>query len=192
MAACSRVLVTLPAVDAKVNPWPPGRSRRVLSALARAVQRSAEARRTDGEKYMTVVDEALEPAPPDTLDDPRLENLLRRFGEALSAGDVQGVARCWAVPALILDGPAALAATSAAEIENAFRHAIDWYRSRGLVSTRPKLERAARLSDHVAAVDVRWPAFDARGVERMSERSHYLVQIGDDGQPRIRVALSRG
>jgi hypothetical protein len=38
---------------------------------------------------------------------------------------------------------------------------------------------------------VRWPAFDAAGTERASERSHYILRLGYDGQPRIRVALTR-
>ena len=69
--------------------------------------------------------------------------------------------------------------------------AIEWYRSRGVVSTRPELEHVDMLSDRIAAVDVRWPALDAFGRETASERSHYIVQQGSDDRVRIRVALAR-
>jgi hypothetical protein len=47
------------------------------------------------------------------------------------------------------------------------------------------------LSETLAAVDVRWPAFDASGQEKSSERSHYILRLGTDGQAYIRVALTR-
>jgi len=68
---------------------------------------------------------------------------------------------------------------------------LDWYRSRGLVSTKAELERVDMLSERLAAVDVRWPAFDASGQEKSSERSHYILRLGTDGQAYIRVALTR-
>lgn len=66
-----------------------------------------------------------------------------------------------------------------------------WLLSRGLVATRPEIQRTEVLSDTLVAVEVRWPSFDAAGAERSSERSHYILQLGKDGQLRIRVALTR-
>lgn len=54
-----------------------------------------------------------------------------------------------------------------------------------------QLERVEALSATLAAVDVTWLAVDATGSEPSRERSHYLLPLGDDGQPRIRVALTR-
>jgi len=45
--------------------------------------------------------------------------------------------------------------------------------------------------ERIAAVDVRWPAFDRAGVEKFSEHSYYILRLGDDGQPRIRAAITR-
>jgi hypothetical protein len=59
------------------------------------------------------------------------------------------------------------------------------------MSTRPELERVEMLTDTLASVDVRWPAYDASGTEISSERSHYIIHLGQDGQLRIRVALTR-
>jgi hypothetical protein len=42
----------------------------------------------------------------------------------------------------------------------------------------------------LTAVDVRWPAFDEAGEEKVSERSHYILRLGDDGNHRIQVALT--
>lgn len=47
------------------------------------------------------------------------------------------------------------------------------------------------LSERLASVDVRWPSFDTSGIEKSSERSHYIVQLGTGEQARIRVALTR-
>jgi hypothetical protein len=125
------------------------------------------------------------------VDSDKISQLLERLGRTLSAGDLRGVSSCFELPAVFLsdDGATILADTS--QLEKVFAQASDWYRSRGLVSTRPELERVDRLSEMLAAVDVRWPAFDASGQEKSSERSHYILQIGKDGQVRIRVALTR-
>ena len=59
------------------------------------------------------------------------------------------------------------------------------------MTTRPELERIEMLTERMAAVDVRWPSFDASGAEQASERSHYIVHMGDDGEMRLRVTLTR-
>lgn len=92
---------------------------------------------------------------------------------------------------MILSDEGAAVLAEANQIENLFAGATEWYRSQGLVSTKPELERVDMLSEKLASVDVRWPAFDGSGQEKSSERSHYILQIGQDGQVRIRVALTR-
>jgi hypothetical protein len=92
---------------------------------------------------------------------------------------------------MILSDDGATIITDASELEKSFAQATEWYRSRGIVSTRPVLERVDMLSEKLAAVDVRWPAFDSSGQEKSSERSHYILRLGSDGQVHIRVALTR-
>ena len=64
-------------------------------------------------------------------------------------------------------------------------------------ATRYPLERMAtdigftHVRGRLASVDVRWTSFDAAGAERTNEHSHYILWLGDDGQLRIRVALTR-
>jgi hypothetical protein len=50
---------------------------------------------------------------------------------------------------------------------------------------------AEMLSETLASVDVRWPAYDSDNKEKSSERSHYILQLGQGGQVCIRVALTR-
>lgn len=76
------------------------------------------------------------------------------------------------------------------EIEKLMNQASESYRAKGIVATKPHIEQIEMLSDKLAAVDVRWPSLDASGNEKASERSHYIVQLGEDG-PHIRVALTR-
>jgi hypothetical protein len=121
----------------------------------------------------------------------KIRALLERLGQALSAGDLRGTSSCWEVPAVVLSDEGATVLADASQVEKLFAGATEWYRSRGLVSTRPELQGVDVLSERLTAVDVRWPAFDASGQEKSSERSHYILQVGKDGEVRIRVALTR-
>jgi hypothetical protein len=121
----------------------------------------------------------------------KIKIFLEAYGAALSAGDLPMVSSCWAVPALVISDQGAIAVTSSHEVEAFFAQGIEYYRSQGLVSTRPELERFETLSETLVSVDVRWPSFDNSGEEKASERSHYILQLGGDGGPQIRVALTR-
>ena len=125
------------------------------------------------------------------MDSDKIKQLLERLGRTLSAGDLRGVSSCFEVPGLFLSDDGATVLADASQLEKLFAQATEWYRARGLVSTKPELERVDVLSQKLAAVDVRWPAFDALGQEKSSERSHYIVRLGTDGQVYIRVALTR-
>jgi hypothetical protein len=120
-----------------------------------------------------------------------VEEMLQRLSTALSEGDVKGIASCWSVPALVLSDQGTIAVSSLQQVQEFFKQATEWYHQQGLMSTRGELERFDKLSERLAEVDVRWPAFDAEGVEKSSESSHYIVGLDNDGQPRIRVALTR-
>ena len=121
----------------------------------------------------------------------QISQLLEQLGQALSAGDLHKASTYWRVPTLVLSDDGATAVSDTREIEEFFSQAADWYHLQGIVSTRPEIERVDMLSEKLAAVDVRWPSFDASGKEKSSERSHYIVQLAEDGQVRIRVALAR-
>jgi hypothetical protein len=125
------------------------------------------------------------------VDSDKIRQLLERLGRTLSAGDLQGVSSCFEVPAVFLSDDGVTILADAGELEEFFAQATGWYRSRGLVSTKPELERVDMLSERLAAVDVRCPAFDVLGQEKSSERSHYILRLGTNGQAYVRVALTR-
>ncbi|WP_147373841.1 hypothetical protein [Massilia cavernae] len=85
----------------------------------------------------------------------------------------------------------AIVITDYPQIETFFAQAAQWYHSQGVASTRPDIERSEALSDGVFSVDVRWPGFDEAGVEKLSERSRYIVRRDAGGRPRIQVAMAR-
>jgi pimeloyl-ACP methyl ester carboxylesterase len=125
-----------------------------------------------------------------TLNETRVHQLLERFSAALSAQNVQDFAACWETPAVFLSDEGARVFRDKAQIEQMFGKAGDAWRSQGITSARPEIERTERLSETLAEVDVRWTAVDAAGNEKWSEHTHYIIHYGKDGEPRIQVALS--
>lgn len=117
--------------------------------------------------------------------------MLESYGQALGDGKFDVIANSWAVPALVLSDQGALLISDIREVEQFFTGASQWYRQQGIVSTRPEIVHKEVLSEHLVAVDVRWPSFDAAGNEKMSELSHYILELGADNQLRFRVALTR-
>lgn len=124
------------------------------------------------------------------VDREQIERSLERIGEAISARDPAAVADCWEVPALVISDEGTIPVTDRAQIEGFFAQAIEAYNAQGLVATRPELQQAVALTGRLTAVDVRWPSFDEAGVERSTERSHYILRLGDDGRHRVQVALT--
>ena len=120
-----------------------------------------------------------------------IRKFLEALGNALTAGDLDALSKCWDVPAMLLSDQSSVVINSASQIRRSFSHAVHWYRSQGLVSTKPEIQKLEQLTEALCAVDVRWPAFDTAGVEKSSERSHYIIKVTAGDEPRICVALSR-
>jgi hypothetical protein len=125
------------------------------------------------------------------MDKAKTEQLLERLGQALSAGDLKGISNCWAFPALFLSDDDTIVLASASQLEQIVAQAREWYRKQDIASTKPELERVDLLSENLISVDVRWPSYDASGKEKASERSHYILQLGNDEQMHIRLGLTR-
>lgn len=125
------------------------------------------------------------------MDESHIREFLERLGRALSSGDLDGVVDCWEVPALVLSDEGVVPVTGLGEVRGFFAGAAEWYRSQGLVTTRPEAIRVERLSEKLSAVDVRWPGFDAEGIRKATERSYYILRAGEDGRPHIRLAVTR-
>jgi len=125
------------------------------------------------------------------MNEDQIRRLLERYGHAMSVGDLAGILSCWELPALALYDEGGILLANAGELERFFTRVIASYRSQGLLATRPQIERTEGLTDRLAAVDVRWPSFDEAGVERSSERTHYILWLGEDGQLYIKVGIPR-
>src|SRR5262245_33477253 len=120
-----------------------------------------------------------------------IKKFLEALGNALTAGDLDAVSKCWDIPAILLSDQGSVVINSPSQIRRSFSHAVQWYRSQGIVSTKPEIQKLEQLTEGLCAVDVRWPAFDAAGVEKSSERSRYIIKVTSSDQPCICVALSR-
>jgi hypothetical protein len=134
---------------------------------------------------------AITPEEDRIMDRNKIRELVERLGQAISSGDFKGVSRCWGFPPLIFLSEEGATVSDAGEMEKLFAQAAEGYKKQGIVSTKPKIERVEDLNETLAATDVRWASMDASGSEKASERSHYIVQLGKDGEARIRVALTR-
>lgn len=127
------------------------------------------------------------------MSDPRPDVLefLERYGEALGAGDLESIVDCWGIPALVLSDRGLQPVTASKEVEAFFEAAVARHRSRGLVSTRPEVERVEPISRTLLSVDVRWSNLDAEGIEKSSVGWRYVLRAPGDGRPRIHVAVMK-
>jgi hypothetical protein len=121
----------------------------------------------------------------------QVRQFLEGYGQALSTGNLDEIAACWSIPALVLADAGAVAVSDRAQVAQFFAQAVEWYRAQGLVSTTPRLERIEPMGERLAAVGVRWSARDATGAEQSGEHSYYIVRQEEDGRLGIQVALTR-
>ena len=114
---------------------------------------------------------------------------LDRYAEALAAGDLAGVAACYALPALVVGDAGAIPVTEPAQVEAAFAGAADAYRSQGLVGIRPELRAVDPLTANLTLVDVSWAYLDEAGAARQHSSYRYLLRRSDAGQLGIQVVV---
>ena len=126
-----------------------------------------------------------------SVDGEAVRATLREIGRCLGVGDAKGVAGLWDVPGLVLADEGAKGIASRAEVEAFFVQAIAWYREQGTPRAEPELTALTAITDRLVGVDVTWRGLDAAGVERSKEFSHYIMRAGEDGVPRVQVAMSR-
>jgi ketosteroid isomerase-like protein len=65
----------------------------------------------------------------DTTSPSDISAFLDRYAEALAAGDLPGIAACYALPALVVGDASTTPVTEAAQVEAAFAGAADAYRA---------------------------------------------------------------
>src|SRR5215211_487618 len=122
----------------------------------------------------------------DTTPPPEITAFLDRYAGALAAGDLPGIAACYAVPALVVGDAATIPVTEAAQVEAAF---ADAYRAQGLVGIRPELRAVDPLTANLTLVDVGWAYLDEAGVARRHSSYRYLLRRSDSDRLGIQVVV---
>jgi ketosteroid isomerase-like protein len=115
--------------------------------------------------------------------------LLDRYAEALAAGDLPGIAACYALPALVVGDANTIPVTEAAQVEAAFAGAADAYRAQGLVGIRPELRAVDPLTATLTLVDVAWSYLDEAGAARQQSSYRYLLRRSDADRLGIQVVV---
>ena len=131
---------------------------------------------------------ALEPF----VDEDEVRNYLDVYARAVTAGDAKTIAALWGVPALVLGDFGAKAISALHEVEAFFAGAKEQYAARGVVDTRPDIQKIDWLTERIVVADVRWPLFDGNHDERGAERSTYTLERNGRGELKMRVAIMRG
>ena len=125
----------------------------------------------------------------DTTPPPDVPAFLDRYAEALAAGDLPGIAACYALPALVVGDAATISVTEAAQVEAAFAGAADAYRDQGLVGIRPELRAVDPLTATLTLADVRWFYLDEAGTAHRHTSYRYLLRRSDGGRLGIQVVV---
>ena len=125
----------------------------------------------------------------DTTPPPEIADFLDRYAGALAAGDLPGIAACYAVPALVVGDAATIPVAEAGQVEAAFAGAADTYRAQGLVGIRPELRAVEPLTANLTLVDVGWGYLDEAGSARRHSSYRYLLRRSDGGRLGIQVVV---
>ena len=125
----------------------------------------------------------------DTTPNVDIEAFLDRYAKALAAGDLPGVAACYALPALVVGDSGAIPVAEAAQVEAAFAGAADAYRAQGLVGIRPELRAVDPLTATLTLVDVAWSYLDEAGTARQHTSYRYLLRRSGTGELAIQVVV---
>jgi ketosteroid isomerase-like protein len=125
----------------------------------------------------------------DTTSQHDVSAFLDRYADALSSGDLPGIAACYALPALVVGDAATIAVSEPAQVEAAFGGAADAYRAQGLVGLRPEVRAVDPLTGALTLVDVRWAYLDEAGTARRHTSYRYLLRRAEGGQLGIQVVV---
>lgn len=106
---------------------------------------------------------------------------LDRSAEALAAGDLPGIAACYALPALVVGDANTIPVTEAA-----FAGA---YRARGLVGIRPEPRAVDPFTATLTLVDVAWSYLDEAGATGQQSSYRYLLRRSDADRLGIQVVV---
>jgi ketosteroid isomerase-like protein len=117
-----------------------------------------------------------------------VSSFLDRYADALAAGDLPGIAACYALPALVVGDAATIPVAEPGQVEAAFAGVADAYRAQGMVGLRPQVQAVDPLTGTLTLVDVRWDYLDQAGAVRQQTSYRYLLRR-TDGRLGIQVVV---
>ncbi|ROO60996.1 hypothetical protein EDC02_2918 [Micromonospora sp. Llam0] len=109
-----------------------------------------------------------------------LAGFFDRYGAAITAGDVPGIADCFASPAMVVADAYSFAFSSPAAVALSFVGAAPDYAQRRIVASHARFHRVQQVSAALVAVEVEWEYLDAYGRSVPGQRFHYLLRLGRD------------
>ena len=110
-----------------------------------------------------------------------LTDFFDRYGAALTAGDIPGIASCYALPSSVVADAYSFTFTSPAAVALSFIGAAPDYQDRELVAAHAQIADVQRLSDVLAMVAVEWEFLDSSGAAVPGERYRYVLRTAADG-----------
>lgn len=118
-----------------------------------------------------------------------LAEFFGRYGAALTTGDVSAIARCYALPGMVVADSYSFTFASPAAVALSFLGAAPAYREQQIVAAHAQLRDVQRLSDALAMVAVDWEYLDSAGNAVPGESYRYLIRADADG-PRITTVVA--
>jgi hypothetical protein len=166
-------------------------SKTLQSRRGRSGSNATPRRRTARPRSAGTAKARATPTTPSTPTAPAsVTGVLERLGRAFGAGDLPGVAACFAYPSFLLTGADTHEFRDPMQVQTVFRRSLAWQTSAGIVSTRPEFDSVTPLGSGIYDCTVRWPAFDSGGAVVANERAHYIIQESAVGTALIRVAVA--
>jgi ketosteroid isomerase-like protein len=125
----------------------------------------------------------------DTTPERDVSTFLERYADALSRGDLPGIAGCYVLPALVVGDGGAISISEPSQVEAAFAGAAEAYREQGLVTPLAELQSIDPLTAALTLVEVRWAYLDEAGTARQHTSYRYLLRRTDAGGLGIQVVI---
>ncbi|QBI52994.1 hypothetical protein [Streptomonospora litoralis] len=111
------------------------------------------------------------------LDRTAIQDFFTTYGQALAAGDLDGIAACYSYPAYVAGDAQSLEIGAPNEVKDAFSGAAEQYHRRGLFGAVPEVRAAEALTDSLVWADVRWSYTDRDDVEQEASTFRYVLRV---------------
>jgi hypothetical protein len=103
-----------------------------------------------------------------------LADFFNQYGAALTAGDVPGIANCYAMPGVVVSDNYSFAFNTPVAVALSFLGASPEYQERELVAAHAQIGA-------LTLVAVEWEYLDSQGRAVPGERYRYLIRMADRG-----------